>query len=89
MPVASTSLLAEMATHPPEYAFLQQSDLQPQAPLLSEVITQPQLSQAELIAMRCARADLDKMKLAMEVQGQMQVSVTSRMYTAEVRMHSA
>ena len=39
--------------------------------------------------MRCARADLDKMRLAMEVQGQMQVSVTSRMYTAEVRMHSA
>ena len=64
MPVATTSMLAEMATNPPEYSFLQQSDLQPQAPLLSEVITQPQLSQAELIAMRRAQVDLDKMSLA-------------------------
>ena len=88
MPVASTSMLAELATHPPEYLFLQQSELQPQAPLLTEVLPQPQLSQAKLIAMRSVRADLDKMRLAMEVQGQMLVSVSSRKHTAEVKVRS-
>ena len=41
------------------------------------------MSQAELIATRSAWADLDKMKLAVKIQGQMLVSVRSRMHTAE------
>ena len=72
-------MLAELDSHPPEYLFLQQSELQPQDPILPGIIPQPQLSQAELIATRSARADLDKIKLAMEIQGQMLVSVTSRL----------
>ena len=78
---ATTSILAEMATT--EYSFLQQSLVRPQAPLLPKVIPQPKLSQAELIELRCARADLDRMRLAMDEQGKMLVSVTSRMYNAE------
>ena len=87
MPEATTSILAEMSNT--EYSFIQESVVRPQAPLLPEVIPQPPLSQAELIELRCARADLDRMRLAIEEQGKMLVSVTSRMHTAEERMHTA
>ena len=59
MPEATTSMLAEMATT--EYSFIQESVVRPQAPLLPEVIPQPPLIQADLIELRCARADLDRL----------------------------
>ena len=53
-PVTNTTMLEELDTHPPEFLFLQESELQPQAPILPEILPQPQLSQSELIAMRSA-----------------------------------
>ena len=50
---------------------------------VSQILHQPQLSQSELIAMRSAWSGLDSMRSAMATQGEILVSVTSRMHKAE------
>ena len=41
-PVTSTPMLEELDSHPPKFLFLQESELQPQAPILPEILPQPQ-----------------------------------------------
>jgi hypothetical protein len=86
--VANTPMLEKLDTHPPEFLFLQESELQPQAPILPEILPQPQLSQSELIAMRSAWAKIDSMRLAIETQGEMLVNVTSLMHKAEEEVNN-
>ena len=80
------SVLPELSST--EYPFLQELVVTPQAPLQPEVIPQPPLSQGELIELRGARTELDRMRIAMEEQGKMLVSVTSRMHNAEEEVKS-
>ena len=70
-PLANPPMLDELATYPPPILFLNDSVLLPQAPLLPEILPQPQLSQTELAAMRSACSGLDSIRLAMETQGGM------------------
>ena len=53
-----------------------------------KVIPQPPLSQGELIELRSAHAELDRMRIAMEDQGKMLMYVTSRMDNAEEEVKS-
>jgi hypothetical protein len=81
-------MLEELATNPPAFQFLNDSVLQHRAPMLPEILPQPQLSQSELAALRTAWAGMDSLKLAMESQGAMLAAVTSRMHSAEQEVQS-
>ena len=82
-PLANPPMLEELTTHPPLILFLNDSVLLPQAPILPEILPQPQLSQTELAALRTAWAGMDSLRLAMETQGAMLAAVTSWMHSAE------
>ena len=86
--MADPPMLEELATNPPPFLFLNDSVLQPQAPILPEIMPQPQLSQTELAALRTVWAGMDSIRLAMETQGAMLAAVTSRMHTAEEKVKS-
>ena len=87
-PMADPPMLEELATNPPPFLFLNDSVLQPQAPILPEIMPQPQLSQTELAALRTAWAGMDSIRLALGTQGAMLAAVTSRMHTAEEEVKS-
>ena len=67
-PMVSTPMLEELASHPPTYLFLNDSELRPQAPILPDILPQPQQSTSELIAMKSAWAGMDSMRLAINTR---------------------
>ena len=67
-PTASMPMLEELEITPPPFSFLNDSTLPHRAPLLPEIVEQPQLSQEELAAVRNAWAGFDSIRLAIATQ---------------------
>ena len=59
-------ILFGLSQSPSEYSFHPESVFQPQSPLQPEVIPQPPVTQVELIILRSCRAELERVRVAME-----------------------
>jgi hypothetical protein len=74
-PVRDSTPSAPSAPQP--FQFLNDSVLQPQVPILPEILSQPQSSQTELAALRTAWAGMDSIRLDTDTQGALLADVTS------------
>ena len=85
----TASMLEELETTTPPFSFLNDYTLALRAPLIPEIVEQPQLSQQEIAALRNAWAGFDGIRLALASQGAKLAEVTTRLHTAESKLHQA